>query len=121
MALGTRASIGVQLGLNVSALRVASAILAPDPDPRVSNKTQNLVPVEILRIRRFYALIDVVQDLANEELVSLGEPSLAELSSEFLLVALAQAAESAVNCARILEHVPNRVVDRLITDIIDNL
>ena len=120
MTLGAHASTGVQLGLKAAALRVASAILAPDIDPRVSNNTRNPVPVEILSIRRFYAFINVVQDLANEELVSIGEPSLAEFSSEFVLIALGQAAESAVNCAHILKNVPDHIVRLLIADIIDN-
>ena len=120
MALGESASIGVQLGLRAAALRVAYAILDPDLGPCVSGATRGLVPVEVHRIRRFYALIDVVQDLANEELVALGGPSLAEFSSEFLQVALAYVAEQAISCVHLLADVPGRIVDHLVTNIVEN-
>ena len=93
---------------------------APDPDLRVPHKTRSPVPIEILRVRRFYALIDAVRSLAYEELEDSGTPSLAELPQELVLVVLARVAESAVNCVPLLTHVPTRIANHLLIDIAEN-
>ena len=45
---------------------------------------------------------------------------MSEFPQEFILGALAQVTESAVDCVPVLAQVPTRIADRLLTDIVEN-